>query len=421
MLRVLVLALLAVAVLASCQSSPMTNEDTSGKGKGTSVDSLDEGLVEANTRFAFNLFDEVWTEKPDANLFISPPSVSIALTMTYNGAAEETRTAMADALQITGTDLDALNRSYAGLISLLENPDSNVDLSIANSLWAREGLPFKEDFLQRNRDYFHARIEELDFNASDAAPTINGWVNDQTRGKINAIVDDPIDPSLIMFLINAIYFKGTWTTEFPDSLTEDQSFTLADGRRIDHPLMHQSDMYQYLKGDDFQAVSLPYSSGRISMYVFLPDRESDLTAFLSRLDEPTWKQWMTSFGEREGTVALPRFKLEYSTELKKALTALGMGVAFSESGADFSNMFPIGPGANVYISKVKHKSFVEVNEKGTEAAAVTSVEIGITSIGPNEIQPFYMTVDRPFFFAIRDNRTGVILFMGAIFDPSQES
>jgi serpin B len=416
----IVWTLLVLALLGCQQDTGVTSQlptdsppDFSEHVAGT----FDQPLVDANLLFSFKLFDGLTTADPGANVFISSPSVAIALTMACNGADNETRTAMTDALELEGLSMEDVNAAYESLIALLESPDSAVELSIANSLWAREGLPFKEEFLQVNAEYYDAEVTELNFNLPEAAPTINAWVSDNTRGKIREIVDDPIDPAIIMFLINAIYFKGPWTYEFADSLTEDRAFTLLDGSTKRHPLMHQSGMYDYLRGDGFQAVSLPYSKGRVSMYVFLPDRESSLAAFQIQLTAANWKDWMASFQETKGDIALPRFTIEYETSLVDALSQLGMGIAFSESEADFGRMFPISPAANVYISDVKHKTFVEVNEVGTEAAAVTSVEFGVTAFPGPQPEYFTMTVDRPFFFAIRDNETGVLLFMGSIVDP----
>lgn len=373
-------------------------------------------LVAANTAFGFKLFNELATEYDGQNLFVSPPSVAIALAMTYNGAAGATADAMAHTLALDGMDVDSVNASYAELLALLSDPDSVVQLSIANSLWAREGLDFKQDFLQRNRDYYRAEVSALDFSDPGSATRINNWVNDQTRGKINGIVSPPIDPQTILFLINAIYFKGAWTVEFDKASTEDSPFHLLDGSIKKHPRMYRSGDYRYFQNSQFQAVRLPYGSGRISMYVFLPSAESNLREFEHLLTAENWSNWMSEFQTLGGDIALPRFRLEFETSLNEALIALGMAPAFSFGGADFSAMFPVSAGANVYISNVKHKTFVEVNEEGTEAAAVTSVEMGVTSDGPPRNR-FSMIVDRPFFFAIRDDRSGTVLFMGSIVEP----
>jgi serine protease inhibitor len=216
----------------------------------------------------------------------------------------------------------------------------------------------------------------------------------------------------VLYLINAIYFKGNWQKEFSKSATQEQPFTLLNGTRKQHPLMSQSGKYRYYENPEFQAISLPYGSGRLSMFVFLPKPNVKQADFYRNFTSENWQQWMKQFSSRSGQIVLPRFKLEYDITLNQALQALGMGVAFQDQ-ANFANMTP----KEVKIDEVKHKTFVEVNEEGTEAAAVTSVGIRATSAPPPEEAPFKMVVDRPFFCAIRDNQTGTILFMGSIVDP----
>lgn len=418
-MRRFVLILSTAFCLLACQGNAGVSSENSGKG-GNPTRPTEAGGVQyaAITDFGFKLFNELVPAYDDQNLFISPASVAIALAMTYNGAAGATADAMTAGLSLDGMDRGEINTAFADLLTLLANPDSAVELSIANSLWARQGLPFKEDFLQRNTEYYRAEISALDFSSQDAAPTINKWVNDQTRGKISGIVDPPIDPSAILFLINAIYFKGEWTYAFNDTLTEDGAFYLLDGSAKQHPQMHQSGDYAYLENDQFQSVRLPYGKNeRLAMYLFLPRAESSLKDLEGTLTADNWSAWMEEFRMMEGDIALPRFRLEFNATLNDALIALGMGTAFDPSAADFRDMFPTSASANVYISKVKHKTFVEVNEQGTEAAAVTSVEMALTEATPGPPQRFSMIVDRPFFFAIRDDQTGTVLFMGSIVEP----
>ncbi len=411
--------LLSLLFLAACQDNTgLTSEDNvNDPSEQPGPADVSDDMFATSTRFGFKLYGQLVTEYEGQNLFVSTPSVAIALAMTYNGAEGTTKDAMARAMSLEGIDLDEVNASYADLLTLLANPDSAVELSIANSLWARQGLPFKDDFLQRNEDFYRAEIASLDFNDPNAARTINAWVNDKTKGKISAIVSPPINPETILFLINAIYFKGAWTYEFDETLTEDRTFHLLNGSSKGHPRMHQSGYYRYLHNDQFQAVRLPYGSKRMSMYVFLPSQESSLKEFQQSLTAENWWDWMSDFRSTEGDVALPRFRLEFETSLNDALHALGMGIAFDPDNADFSAMFPVSADANVYISNVKHKTFVEVNEQGTEAAAITSIEVGATEFMPEPPQRFSMIVDRPFFFAIRDDQTGIVLFMGSIVDP----
>ncbi|MCJ7645926.1 serpin family protein [bacterium] len=371
---------------------------------------FDDRLVSANTIFAFKLFAEIVKQDTGKNIFISPASVAIALAMTYNGAGGETKRAMTKTLELQGMSLEEVNRANAALRAILENLDPKVQLNIANSLWARKGILFKPVFIKRNEDFYGAEVATLDFDDPTAPSTINSWVSKKTKGKINKIIEN-ISPDAILFLINAIYFKGNWTVEFAKKKTKELPFYLLDGRQKDCPMMSQSGKYRYYEGKNFQAISLPYGDNkRVSMYIFLPNKDYSLKEFLESLNAENWKNWMSQFHTMQGSIVLPRFKLAYELNLNNALKALGMKVAFDKSRANFENMCPISPGVNVFINEVKHKTFLEVDEKGTEAAAVTSVEMRMTSIG----QEFSMIVDHPFFCAIRDNETGTVLFMGSI-------
>jgi len=373
---------------------------------------FDARLAAANTRFGFNLFAEIEKQGAGQNIFISPASVSLCLAMAYNGADGETKQAMARALEFQGLSLDELNRAFADLKSALENPDPKVQLQIANSLWARRGLTFKPDFIQRTKQFFGAEVTDLNFDDPTAPATINKWVSDKTKGKIQKIVDQ-ISPDSVMFLINAIYFKGAWTKEFIKASTHEDNFTTGAGAQKRLPMMSASGNYRYYENADFQAVSLPYGAGRTSMYIFLP-KAAGLASFNKKLSTANWESWMNQFNEMEGDLSLPRFKIEYEITLNEALKALGMSVAFDGGRANFRGM--IESAQNVYISQVKHKTFAEVNEEGTEAAAVTSTEMRATS-AMRPRQKFQMVVDHPFFCAIRDNTTGTVLFMGSITDP----
>ena len=360
-------------------------------------------VASANTRFGFKLLQDLRERDSGANIFISPLSISIALTMTYNGAVGETEHAMAEVLEIEGLDRDAVNHSNAALRNSLENPDPKVEISIANSIWSRQGVEFNADFLERNRVFFGAEIASLDFSALQATETINEWVNTNTNGKIDKIVDR-ISPQTLLFLINAIYFKGNWQDEFNKSMTRQGIFHLSDGSEKRVEMMRREGEYPYFRGENFEATSLPYGDGRLGMYIFLPNRDSNLNKFLENLNAENWEGWISQFQDRRHDMILPRFKLEYEVSLNDTLEALGMGIAFG-SGADFSGMGP-----SLFISEVKHKTFVEVNEEGTEAAAVTAV-VGVKSI------PSVFRVDRPFFFAIYDAETETILFMGTLTEP----
>ena len=361
------------------------------------------GVASANTRFGFKLLHDLRERDPGGNIFISPLSISIALTMTYNGAVGETERTMAEVLEIDALDLSTINNSNKALRNSLDTPDPKVEISIANSIWSRQGIEFNSDFLERNRVFFEAEIASLDFSLPQATAIINEWVDTNTNGKIEKIVER-INPQTLLFLINAIYFKGNWQDEFDESMTRSGTFHLPDGREKRVQMMRREGEYPYFRGENFEATSLPYGDGRLGMYIFLPNRNSNLNKFLRNLNAENWEGWISQFQDRRHELMLPRFKLEYEVRLNDTLEALGMGIAFG-GGADFSGMGP-----NLFISEVRHKTFVEVNEEGTEAAAVTAV-VGVKSI------PSVFRVDRPFFFAIYDAETETILFMGTVTKP----
>ena len=370
----------------------------------------DEQIAIANNQFGFKLFKNIVHFNHTKNVFISPTSIAIALAMTYNGASGETQQAMASALELQELSLKDVNLSYQKLQQDWQQSDSQVQLSIANSIWAKQGIPFKHKFLKNNREYYQARITNLDFTNPRAKNIINSWVQEATQGKIERIVGN-IKPEDILFLINAIYFKGNWANQFDKKLTKTESFHLSPDFSQPQRMMSQTGKYRYYENNQFQAISLPYGQSRLSMYIFLPRQNSDLATFSQQLNLDNWQQWKQQFQLTPGSITIPRFQLEYEVELKQALTALGMGIAFEANRADFAEM----TSQSVLIDRIKHKTFVEVNEEGTEAASVTSIGIGITSVNPT--QPFEMIVNRPFFCAIADNLTDTILFMGSVVNP----
>lgn len=371
----------------------------------------DTKIADASNKFGFKLFAEVLKNPSgEKNVFISPASAAIALAITYNGAKGSTQQAMAKTLELQGMDLQTINSAYASLKRLLENPDPQVQLAIANSLWADKDASLRPDFLQRAQNFYQAKVTTLNFQDATAPDVINQWVSKNTQGKIDKIVNQ-VEPEQLLFLINAIYFKGQWSNQFDKSKTAAYPFYLTSGNQKQQQMMFQEGNYPYYETEQFQAVSLPYGKdGKLSFYIFLPKPNSNLKAFQQNLNVANWTQWMTQFSNREGSIRLPKFKADYEVTLNDALKALGMEEAFS-SRADFSGM-----GKNLAISKVKQKTLVEVNEEGTEAAAATSVGIIATSYTEPQ-KPFQMVVDRPFFCAIRDRQTGSVLFMGTIINP----
>lgn len=391
---------------AIAQSSPRSSSTAP-----VNAESVNPQLVKANTQFGFKLFSQIYRQQRDRNLFISPTSVAIALSMTYNGAAGETQQAMARTLALEGMSLEAVNQANLALKSTLETVDENVKLTIANGLWARSGSDLNPDFVQMTKQFYQAEVSELDFSHPSAPGTVNAWVDRQTNGKISELVDR-LSPETQLLLVNAIYFKGKWSQPFEKTLTQNLPFTLLDGNQKQHPLMSQLGEYRYLENEVFQAVGLPYGEGSISLYVFLPKKEVGLSGLIDRLNTESWNQWMEEFSWQPGSIKLPRFQVEYELTLNDPLKALGMEIAFDADRSDFSGIQT--PPPNLAIDQVKHKTFLEINEEGTEAAASTSVGIVATSVPP---PPFEMSIDHPFFCAIRDEKTGTVLFLGSIVDP----
>jgi serpin B len=371
-------------------------------------------LTAATSKFAFRLYQQVLKRRTSNNTFVSPASVMMALAMTYNGAGGETRQAMARALELEGMSLEDVNRAFADLKSALAPADPKIQLKIANSIWVRKSFAIKPAFIERNQQSYGAEITSLDFADPTAAQTINSWVNRNTNGKIDKIVDS-ISDEIVMYLINAIYFKGQWQIEFDKKLTKPDMFRVDGGDRKELPMMSQSGSFSYYKGKNFQSVALPYGKGGMSMYVFLPDEQTSLNQFEQDLTPENWDMWMSNFRPTPGDLKLPRFKLEWEANLNEALATLGMAEAF-DARANFSLIAdPVG-GNRLYISEVKQKTTCEVNEEGTVATAVTSVGIGVTSAREPQ-ERFVMKIDRPFFFAIRDTTSGVVLFMGSVTNP----
>ncbi|WP_210470567.1 serpin family protein [Sporosarcina sp. 6E9] len=372
-----------------------------------------EKIVSPANELGFKLINEVEADENN-NVFISPTSLYMALSMIYNGADGVTKEEIAQVLHSEGIDIEELNKANASMTSVLNKEVENIQLSIANSIWLNDKFTFQKDFANSNKNYFNAEIAEIDIADSKSPEQINKWVKEATNDKIEKIVDSPLDADLVAVLINAIYFKGSWTHEFDKNETKSRPFHIRDGSVKIIPLMTMTEEFSYLENEDFQAISLPYGEGEMSMKVFLPKEHSNLDEFKTMLTKENWVAWQKEFEVEKGTILLPKFQLEFEASLNEALKSLGMTSAFG-GNANFTNM--INEDEPVSITNIKQKTFIDVNEEGTEAAAVTGIEMGITSMPIN--QPFHMEVNRPFFITITDDETNTILFMGSISNPVQ--
>ena len=402
--RIIFPLFIGCCALAGCSGDPAS----SNEGGMRELTSLEKELVDSGEEFGIKLFREIVSqEERGTNLFISPLSVSFALGMTWNGAAGETRTAMGQAMELQGLTPEQINESFQSLMLLLTTMDPKVTLEIANSIWYKQEYTFRETFLNICRSFFDAEVTGVDMLNPATIDIINGWVSDNTHGKIPDIIDD-IDPMVVMYLINALYFKGTWMYEFDPGDTQGDIFTKSDGSTVACRMMSQTGTINMFANAEMQAVDMPYGNGAFSMAVLVPAPGRTVDELITSMTAARWSDWMDSFTEQNATLLLPKFKIEYELKMNDVLKALGMSVAFG-GAADFTNMYEPG---GLYISEVRHKTFVDVNEEGTEAAAVTSVEIRETSM------PLTMRVDAPFLFVIRETQTDGILFIGRVEVPT---
>jgi serine protease inhibitor len=362
--------------------------------------------------FGLDLFRRLAEAKPDENVVVSPLSAGLAVSMLANGATGATRAGIEQALA-AGMGLDALNTANAALAAALRTDD--VELAVANSLWARQGVPFLPAFLEQNRQFYRAEVASLDFASPDAARRINEWASSNTRGRITEMVRPPLDADVILYLMNAVYFKGRWQDEFRADATRPGTFH-APGGDVQRPMMSRTDSYGYLRGEGFQAARLPYRGGRFAMYVLLPDSGQSLAQLRGRLTAEAWRGWMGGFGTREVRLTMPKYRMALESRLNAPLQAMGMADAFIPTRAMFGAMLSSEYLArqNAYVSEAKQKVFIEVNEEGTEAAAVTGIEMRTTSA---PAPPMELTIDRPFVIAVRDDQTGALLFVGQVSDP----
>ena len=392
-------------VVAACASDPVGPSTLTALPRP--LTDAERFVGSSGNRFSFHLLRQINLAQRDSNVFISPLSASMALGMTQNGAAGATADEMRSALGFGDASQQSINEGYRGLIGLLRGLDRGTDLRVANSIFYRDDFPFEQSFLETGRTWFGAEVKGLDFTAPGSVTTINDWVSRSTNAKIPAIIES-IDPLDVMYLMNAVYFKGSWRSRFDPNETANAQFRRADGTAEPMKLMHQTAMLRYFETPEMQGVELLYGNGAFAMTVILPTAGRDVNEVVGSLTETSWAEWTARFAEREVELYLPKLKLAYERPMNDDLKALGMRLAFRDGEADFTGLSPLG--RELFISKVKQKTFVDIHEEGTEAAAVTVVVVGTTSMSVTPI----MRVDRPFLFAIRERFSGTILFVGKI-------
>ena len=371
-------------------------------------------VVNQGNTFGFDFFRKVYElSGNNGNLMVSPLSVSMALGMTRNGAAGTTLAGMNTALGMAGMTDSEINEAYKYILETFSSLDPKVKLAIANSIWYRNTFSVQQSFINTNQDYFHAQVSPLDFSDPGAVSTINNWVSTNTNQLIPKILDQ-IPSDMVMYLIDAVYFKGQWKYRFDPSKTQDEPFYLPDGTVVQAPAMIMEKNISLFSGNGFAAIELPYNQGNYNMIVMLPDTGKTVNDVTGQLSQENWNSWYSQFAPLDVQLQLPRFKFSYDEpKMKEVLGDLGMAVAFDPVNADFTR---INPDGNLFISEIKHKTYIETNEEGTEAAAVTSVGVAVNSVPV--IHNFI--VNRPFVFFINEKSTGVILFIGTVMNPLNE-
>jgi serpin B len=363
----------------------------------------------ASNNFGLALLQKLRPGADDSNLLVSPLSVSMALGMAMNGARNETLAAMQQTLGFGNLSEADINAAYRGLLKQLENRDPKVEFTIANSVWHERTFNVHAPFLTAAQQHFNAHVAALDFLSPSAPGTINGWVSERTGGRIKDLIQS-IDPMEKLFLVNAMYFKAPWTTPFEKALTRNGAFTRADGSTVPVPLMGRDGAFPNFQDESVQVVEMPYADSTFGMVLVAPREGGSLNTVIEGLTAERWSTWTGALQNGRIMLTVPKFQFRYGEILNSALEALGMGIAFVPGRADFMR---IADRDDLYISRVIHKTFIDVHELGTEAAAATAVGISITSLPPE------FRFDRPFLFAIRERSTGTILFLGVVGDPSK--
>ncbi len=417
----IILAISAVAIVSavllfsvSCCSGitylfrKTSKETEANKESDKIAENVDQALVDLNTDFALKIFKELSNEDKNLNVFISPISISLAIAMAYNGSKNQTKQEIAETLEFKDYNIDELNSSFKVLLSSMADIDEMVELYTGNSIWFGKDFIIEKDFTDLAEYYYNASIYNVDFKNQDTADKMNNWAGEATKGRISNIVSPKAVEDAVMYLINAIYFKGQWMDKFKTEDTKEDDFFLKDGDAKKVQMMENYEEYDYYEGSDFQMIRIPYGRNKTAMYVFLPDEGTEINGFINNFSHDLLNKSIPEAADVDVILKFPKFSIEYGAKsLVEPLKGLGMVNAFIDDRADFSSMAPL-----MFISQIDHKAIIEVNEEGTVAAAATSMGMGATAV-----QPVEFIVNRPFVLLIRDDRTGNILFMGKILEP----
>lgn len=389
-----------------------SNDDGGGlrpkERKKIELSRSEQVMTEETTDFAFRFFQQVnASEKKQANWMISPLSASMALGMITNGADGNTLEELKATLGFSEANIDEMNAYYRRLLTELPDLDNTTQLGLANSIWINQGFEVKKTFVDVNKQMYDARVSNLDFSSAEAPSVINDWCSDHTNGRITEVIDK-IAPDAMMYLLNALYFKGIWADKFNKSKTKDEDFTNADGSRTKVKMMNQTTNCSFSYNDHFWMAKFPYGNGAYSMTLLLPDEDLGLDKCLEALTGENWEEWNMRWTPQELIVKMPRFEIKYNKSLIEDMKALGIKEAFTSS-ANFANLSDKA----LYLGLLNQHTYLKVDEEGTEAAAVTTGGMLDASAGPSP-GPVEFYLNRPFAFIITETSTGTVLFTGKV-------
>jgi serine protease inhibitor len=395
----------ALAMLAGC----------SGNGNGDFPERQYIGLTRSESEvvntgngFAFDLYREVAKENDGKNLFLSPLSAQAALLMAANGAKGDTYDQIVKAIGFENYSADDVNSAFRKIIFGLQTVDTSVDFEFANSVWIKDGFNVKQDYVSLLADNFDAEASNVDFGTDAGVGKVNNWCSEKTHGMIPTIMDGP-DDNLKLALINALYFKGQWSTKFDKSNTQENYFTAIDGSRNKIDFMNQAEEFLYSESEDMQVCELPFGNKAYAMDFLLPHKDLDFNEFFSDFTYDDLDEYLSAFGTAQVILMLPKLDLEDDVNLIPALSRLGIKDAFIYGTADFTD---IHEPKELFIGIVRQKTALEMNEEGAKAAAVTSIGM-YNDASPGPVDQAVFFADHPFLFLIREKSTGAILFIGA--------
>jgi serine protease inhibitor len=403
---------IGMGVLVACGNSDNINDPTpvsatpvlSSKG----ISGVSARFAAQTSTFAFDYLQQINQKQPNKNVLVSPLSLNMALGMLLNGAEKTTATEIQQALRIEGISLDELNKTCQNLMTNLGTLDNNVKLGIANSTWQRNSLSIEKTFTDNLSNYFKAETNTFDINKKEEAKSaINQWVSSKTNGKIPSIIDQ-VPNNAAMFLLNAVYFQGNWKYKFDVAKTYNTTFTTSTKQPKTVKMMSQRLKVRMAEGTNYAAYELPYSNGAFRMTIVIPDNGVNIDTFVQSFGYAAWQTLNSKLIEQEHEIGLPKFELNFETELKDVLDAMGMKKAFT----NLAELTKISKTNGLFVSGVKQKTYLNIDEAGTEAAAATSISVGITAVPTRNY-----IADRPFMLVISEKGSDTVLFAGKVANP----